>query len=49
MIGVLGTQNNLGVRNARQPVKRKDHAFACLGQGHKQTQTHKKTNRNEQS
>ena len=24
MIGVLATRNNLGVKNARQPVKRKD-------------------------
>ena len=34
MIGALAARNNLRVKNARQPVKRKD-MFKCLGQGHK--------------
>ena len=33
MIGALAAGNNLRVKNARQPVKRK--MFKCLGQGHK--------------
>ena len=33
MIGALAARNNLRVKNARQPVKRK--MFKCLGQGHK--------------
>ena len=34
MIGALAARSNLRVKNARQPVKRKN-VQKCLGQGHK--------------
>ena len=43
MIGVLSTQNNLRVKNARQPVKRKAilHFYMRSGTQNKKTFTHR--------
>jgi len=44
MIGVLATRNNVRVKNARQPFKRKDifYMFRSGTQANKQTKAHTK-------
>ena len=43
MIGVLATRNNVRFKNAKHPIKYI--YFTCLGQGLKQTNKHRHTQR----